>query len=71
MCGMETSREDFPEVDVPFAQSFAPDVTIGVRTVEDPEAMTKTITAAVHSVDPEILLGFIPCTSTGVGVLLL
>jgi putative ABC transport system permease protein len=64
-------RDDFPEVDVPFAKSLAPDVTIGGRTVEDPEAMTKTITAAVHSVDPEILLGFIPCTSTGVGVLLL
>jgi putative ABC transport system permease protein len=49
-------RNDYPEVDVPFAQSLAPDVTIGVRTVEDPEAMTKTITAAVHSVDPDIAL---------------
>jgi hypothetical protein len=25
---METSREDIPEVDVPFAQSLAPDVTL-------------------------------------------
>jgi putative ABC transport system permease protein len=49
-------REDYPEVDVPFAQSLAPDVTIGVRTAEDPEAMTKTIAAAVHSVDPQIAL---------------
>jgi putative ABC transport system permease protein len=49
-------RDAYPEVDVPFTQSLAPDVTIGVRTIEDPEAMTKTITAAVHSVDPEIAL---------------
>ena len=49
-------RDDYPEVDVPFAQSLAPDVTIGVRTAEDPEAMTKTIAAAVHSVDPQIAL---------------
>ena len=49
-------RGDYPEVDVPFAQSLSPDVTIGVRTAEDPAAMTKTISAAVHSVDPQIAL---------------
>ncbi len=49
-------RDDNAEVDVPFAQSLAPDVSIGVRTAEDPETMTKTIAAAVHSVDPEIAL---------------
>jgi len=49
-------REDYPEVDVPFAQSLAPDVTIGVRTAQDPEAMTRTIAAAIHSVDPQIAL---------------
>ncbi|HEY6376513.1 MAG TPA: ABC transporter permease [Edaphobacter sp.] len=49
-------RDDNAEVDVPLAQSLAPDVTIGMRTAEDPEAMTKTIAAAVHSVDPEIAL---------------
>jgi putative ABC transport system permease protein len=49
-------RDDNVEVDVPFAQSLAPDVTIGVRTAEDPEAMTKTIAAAVRSVDPDIAL---------------
>jgi putative ABC transport system permease protein len=49
-------RDAFPEVDVPFAQSLSPDVTIGVRTAEDPAAMTKTIAAAVHSVDPQIAL---------------
>jgi predicted permease len=50
-------RDDYPEVDVPFAQSLAPSVTIGVRTAGDPEAMAKTIAAAVHSVDSQIALG--------------
>jgi putative ABC transport system permease protein len=49
-------RDPFPEVDVPYAQSLAPDVTIGVRTAEDPAAMSKTIAAAVHSLDPQIAL---------------
>jgi putative ABC transport system permease protein len=49
-------REPFPEVDVPFAQSLSPSVTVGVRTAEDPAAMSKTIATAVHSVDPEIAL---------------
>jgi putative ABC transport system permease protein len=49
-------RDAYPEVNVPFAQSLAPDVTVGVRTMEDPDAMAKTIAAAVHSVDPQIAL---------------
>jgi len=49
-------RGNGPEVDVPFAQSLSPSVTIGVRTAEDPAAMTRTIAAAVHSVDPQIAL---------------
>jgi putative ABC transport system permease protein len=49
-------RDDGPEVNVPFAQSLSPNVTIGVRTAEDPAAMAKTIAAAVHSVDPQIAL---------------
>ena len=53
---MMSTREPFPEVDVPFAQSLSPDVTIGVRTGEDPAALTKSVAAAVHSVDPEIAL---------------
>ena len=52
-------RDDGPEVDVPFAQSLAPNVTMGVRTAEDPAAMTRTIAAAVHSVDPEIALAHV------------
>jgi len=49
-------RDDYPEVDVPFSQSLAPDVTIGVRTEEDPALMVKTIAAAVHTVDSQIAL---------------
>jgi putative ABC transport system permease protein len=52
-------RDDDPEIDVPFAQSLSPSVTIGVRTAEDPAAMTKTIAAAVHSVDPQIALAHV------------
>jgi putative ABC transport system permease protein len=52
-------RDDDPEIDVPFAQSLAPSVTIGVRTAEDPAAMSKTIAAAVHSVDPQIALAHV------------
>jgi putative ABC transport system permease protein len=49
-------RDPDPEVDVPFAQSLSPNVTIGVRTEEDPAAMSKTVAASVHSVDPQIAL---------------
>jgi predicted permease len=52
-------RDAYPEVDVPFAQSLSPSVTIGVRTAEDPEVMIKTISAAVHSIDPQIALAHI------------
>ncbi len=52
-------RDDGPEVDVPFTQSSAPNVTVGVRTAEDPAAMSKTIAAAVHSVDPQIALAHV------------
>ncbi len=49
-------RDDNPEINVPFTQSLSPNVTIGVRTAEDPAAMTRTIAAAVHAVDPQIAL---------------
>jgi putative ABC transport system permease protein len=49
-------RDDNPEINVPFTQSLSPNVTIGVRTAEDPAAMTKTIAAAVHTIDPQIAL---------------
>ena len=52
-------RDDGAEIDVPFTQSLSPSVIIGVRTAEDPAAMTKTIAAAVHSVDPQIALAHV------------
>jgi putative ABC transport system permease protein len=52
-------RQEQPEIDAPFAQSLLPSVTIGVRTAEDPAAMTKTVADAVHSVDPEVALAYL------------
>jgi putative ABC transport system permease protein len=52
-------RQESPEVDVPFAQSLLPSVTIGVRSTEDPAAMARTVADAVHSVDPQIALAFL------------
>jgi ABC-type antimicrobial peptide transport system permease subunit len=41
---------------IPFWQIPWPSAGISVRTEEDPAAMTKSITAAVHSADPQIAL---------------
>ena len=49
-------REDYPEMEIPFWQIPWPSAGIGVRTEEDPATMTKSIAAAVHTVDPEIAL---------------
>jgi putative ABC transport system permease protein len=49
-------RDQFPEVDVPFAQSLSPSVRIGVQTAGDPAAMSRVIASAVHRVDSEIAL---------------
>lgn len=49
----ERQRE---EIEVPFSQSPWPNVTVGVRTDGDPATMTKTIAAAIHSVDPTMAL---------------
>jgi len=49
-------RDDYPGVDVPFAQSLGADATIGLRTEQDPAAMAHTAAAAVHAVDPEVAL---------------
>ena len=49
-------REDRPEIEIPYWQIPWPSAGIGVRTAEDPTAMTKSIAAAVHSVDPLIAL---------------
>ncbi len=47
-------REDHPEILIPFWQIPWPSAGIGVRTAGDPAAMTKSIAAAVHAVDPQI-----------------
>jgi putative ABC transport system permease protein len=48
--------EGFPEIDVPFWQSPWPQAGLAVRTFGDPAGMTKSITAVVHTVDPELPL---------------
>jgi len=47
-------NDDDPEIDVPFWQSPWPQAGIAVRTTGNPETMTKSIAAAIHSVDPEL-----------------
>lgn len=49
-------REDFPEIEIPFWQIPWPSANIGVRTAGDPETMTRSISAAVHAIDPQIAL---------------
>jgi putative ABC transport system permease protein len=49
-------REDRPEMEIPFWQITWSGAGIGVRTVNDPATMVKSVAAAVHSVDPEIAL---------------
>jgi putative ABC transport system permease protein len=44
------------EIDIPFYQIPWVDSGIGVRTAGDPAAMSKTIAAAVHAVDPAVAL---------------
>jgi putative ABC transport system permease protein len=51
-----TFQQQREEIDVPFYQSPWINVAVGVRTSGDPAAMTKTITAAVHAVDPTLAL---------------
>jgi putative ABC transport system permease protein len=47
------SREDTPEIDIPFWQAGSSEAGIGVRTVKDPAAMIRSIAAAVAAVDPQ------------------
>jgi predicted permease len=49
-------REDSPQITVPFAQSPWPQSSIVVKTVGDPRAAIKGISAAVSSVDPDLPL---------------
>jgi putative ABC transport system permease protein len=49
-------RRDDAEIDIPFWQIPWDSASIGVRTTEDPASMTRSIAAAVHSVDPQMAL---------------
>jgi len=49
-------NDGFPEIDVPFWQSPWPQVGMAVRTTGDPIAMSKSIAAVVHSLDPDLAL---------------
>jgi len=49
-------REDFPEINIPFAQSPWPQASIALKTSGDPKTVIKSVTAAVNSVDPDMPL---------------
>jgi putative ABC transport system permease protein len=49
-------EEQDQEIDVPFYQNPWTRAGIGVRTAGDPAAMTKTVAAAVHAIDPTVAL---------------
>jgi predicted permease len=46
--------EIFSEVDVPFAQSPWPGVSMAVRTSADPTSMAKSIAGVIRTVDPDL-----------------
>jgi putative ABC transport system permease protein len=48
--------DDFPVIDVPFEQSPWPQAGVVVRTTGEPAAMSKSIAAAIHSVNAEVPL---------------
>jgi putative ABC transport system permease protein len=50
------TREDQPEINIPFAQSPWPQVSIAIKTSGDPKAVIKNVGAAVNSVDPDMPL---------------
>ena len=47
-------QRQFPEIDVPFAQSPWPSVNMAVRTAGDPASVSKSIAAVVNSLDPDL-----------------
>jgi predicted permease len=49
-------REDYPEIYVPFWQSPWPQASVAVRTAGDPASVTRSIAAAVNSIDPDLPL---------------
>ncbi len=49
-------REEYPEINVPFWQNPWPQVSMVVRTSGDPKSVTKSVAAAINSVDPDLPL---------------
>jgi len=49
-------RQEYPEINVPFLQNPWPQVSMIVRTDGEPKAVTKSVAAAVNSVDPDLPL---------------
>ena len=49
-------REDNPQITVPFVQSPWPQASMVIKTSGDPNAVIKSVTAAVGSVDPDMPL---------------
>jgi predicted permease len=47
-------RGDFPEIDVPFAQSLWPGTVVAVRTSLDPDSIRKSAAEIVQSLDPDL-----------------
>jgi putative ABC transport system permease protein len=47
-------RGDFPEIDVPFAQSPWPQTSMGIRTSVEPESVRKSVEAVVQSIDADL-----------------
>jgi putative ABC transport system permease protein len=47
-------RGDFPEIDVPLAQSPWPRLSAAVRTTLDPDSLRKSVAAIVQELDPDL-----------------
>jgi putative ABC transport system permease protein len=47
-------RGDFPEIDVPFAQSPWPGAVVAVRTTVAPDTVRRSLAAVVRELDPEL-----------------
>jgi putative ABC transport system permease protein len=66
----ERLREDYPEIYVPFWQSPWPQASVAVRTSGDPADATKSIAAAVNSIDPDLPLAGVKTMDQHVGEVL-
>jgi len=63
-------RRDNPEIYVPFWQSPWPQASVAVRTSDDPTSVTKSIAAAVNSIDPDLPLAGVRTMDQHIGEVL-